>query len=98
MQNPVPVQTKNFRNPKKGMIVTALAGPGSNLLMAFVLFVFYYIVFASSAKSCCKALSHISLILPQQSMFLLQYSIFFRFRRLTAQRLSVFLILEQNIF
>lgn len=42
--NPVPVQTRNFRNPKKGMIVTALAGPGSNLLMAFVFICLYYIV------------------------------------------------------
>lgn len=42
--NPVPVNTRNFRNPKKGMIVTALAGPGSNLLMAFVFIWLYYIV------------------------------------------------------
>ncbi len=42
--NPVPVQTRNFRNPKKGMIVTALAGPGSNLLMALVFICLYYIV------------------------------------------------------
>ncbi|MDE5670688.1 MAG: site-2 protease family protein [Eubacterium sp.] len=42
--NPVPVNTRNFRNPKKGMIVTALAGPGSNLLMAFAFICLYYIV------------------------------------------------------
>lgn len=33
---PVPVNPYNFRNPKKGMALTALAGPVSNLLMAIV--------------------------------------------------------------
>jgi len=36
---PVPVNMNNFKNPKTGMAVTALAGPVSNLLLsAFVLF------------------------------------------------------------
>ena len=34
--NPVPINPNNFKNPKKGMALTALAGPASNLLMAFV--------------------------------------------------------------
>lgn len=42
--NPVPVNARNFREPKKGMIVTALAGPGSNILMAFIFVCLYYIV------------------------------------------------------
>lgn len=33
---PVPVNQNNFRNPKKGMALTALAGPASNLIMAFI--------------------------------------------------------------
>lgn len=33
---PVPVNQNNFRNPKKGMALTALAGPVSNLIMAFI--------------------------------------------------------------
>lgn len=37
---PVPVNQNNFRNPKKGMALTALAGPVSNLIMAFV-FMFF---------------------------------------------------------
>lgn len=32
---PVPVNPNNFRNPKRDMALTALAGPVSNLLMAF---------------------------------------------------------------
>lgn len=34
--NPVPINPLNFKNPKKGMAITALAGPASNLLTAFV--------------------------------------------------------------
>lgn len=33
---PVPVNPRNFKNPKKGMALTALAGPFSNILMAIV--------------------------------------------------------------
>lgn len=33
---PVPVDMRNFKNPKTGMAITALAGPVSNVLLAFV--------------------------------------------------------------
>ena len=33
---PVPVDPRNFKNPKSGMAITAIAGPISNLLAAFV--------------------------------------------------------------
>lgn len=32
---PVPINPRNFKNPKKGFALTALAGPLANLLMAF---------------------------------------------------------------
>lgn len=38
---PVPVDMRNFRNPKRDMAVTALAGPVANLLIA-VVFLFLY--------------------------------------------------------
>ena len=38
---PVPVNMFKFRDPKKGMAVTALAGPITNFLLAFV-FMFFY--------------------------------------------------------
>ena len=34
---PVPVDSRHFRNPKRGMAVTALAGPASNILPAILL-------------------------------------------------------------
>lgn len=33
---PVPIDTRNFKNPKRDMALTALAGPVSNLIMAFI--------------------------------------------------------------
>ena len=38
---PVPVNMMRFKNPKKGMALTALAGPGCNLLIT-VVFLFLY--------------------------------------------------------
>ncbi len=40
---PVPVNARNFNNPKKGMALTSLAGPVSNILMAFVFVWLFYI-------------------------------------------------------
>lgn len=39
---PVPVNPRNFKNPKKGMALTALAGPVSNLIMAFLFLLPFY--------------------------------------------------------
>ena len=33
---PVPVDLRNFKNPKQGMALTALAGPVSNVLLAYI--------------------------------------------------------------
>lgn len=33
---PVPIDARNFRHPKRGMALTALAGPVSNVLLAYV--------------------------------------------------------------
>ncbi len=42
--NPVPVNSRYFRKPKRDMILTALAGPVSNLLLAFVFLLLYRFV------------------------------------------------------
>lgn len=42
--NPVPVNARNFKNPKKGMALTALAGPVSNFIMGFVSICIYYLL------------------------------------------------------
>ena len=38
---PVPIDPRNFKNPKRGMALTALAGPVSNLLIAIVALFIY---------------------------------------------------------
>ena len=44
---PVPINTRYFKNPKRDMALTALAGPASNFLMAFVgVFAYYMSAFA----------------------------------------------------
>ena len=42
---PVPVDMRNFKNPRRGMAVTALAGPVSNLLLAIVALALYGILY-----------------------------------------------------
>lgn len=42
---PVPVNPRNFKNPKVGMALTALAGPVSNLLMATIFILLKNIVY-----------------------------------------------------
>ena len=38
---PVMVNMRNFKNPKRGMAITALAGPGSNVLISLVFYFLY---------------------------------------------------------
>ena len=42
---PVPVNMMRFRNPKRGMALTALAGPVSNVLLALVFLVLYGLLY-----------------------------------------------------
>lgn len=47
---PVPVDARNFKDPKKGMAITALAGPLSNLILAAVLLLVYGAVYYPLAR------------------------------------------------
>jgi Zn-dependent protease len=40
--NPVPINPNNFKKPKEGMAITAIAGPLANLLMGFISIFFFY--------------------------------------------------------
>ncbi|MEG2525465.1 MAG: site-2 protease family protein, partial [Oscillospiraceae bacterium] len=48
---PVPIDPRYYKNPKAGMALSALAGPVSNFLMAFVAMIFYKIALFSYAAS-----------------------------------------------
>ena len=41
---PVPVDTRNFKHPKRDMALTGLAGPIANFLLAFVIMIPYVIL------------------------------------------------------
>lgn len=43
---PVPINARNFKNPKKGFAITALAGPLSNIILGFVFAFLYLLVYA----------------------------------------------------
>ena len=43
---PVPINTRNFKNPRKDFAITAVAGPISNLVLAFVSALLYLLLFA----------------------------------------------------
>ena len=43
---PVPVNPRNFKNPKKGFVITALAGPLSNLILGFLSAGVYLLIIA----------------------------------------------------
>lgn len=49
--NPVQVNTRNFKNPKRDMALTALAGPLSNVFLAFVFLIFSNLVIAVFSKN-----------------------------------------------
>ncbi len=41
---PVQINTNNFKNPKRDMALTALAGPASNIIVALIALIFYNIL------------------------------------------------------
>ena len=43
---PVPINARNFKNPKKGFAIVALAGPLSNLLLAFISAFIYLLTYS----------------------------------------------------
>ena len=43
---PVPINARNFKDPKKGFAITAAAGPASNLILGFISAFLYLLLFA----------------------------------------------------
>ncbi len=60
----VPVNPRYFKNPKRGMAVTALAGPMSNLIFGFVLLMAYRLVYGLFSPAAAAAQA------PVQVLFL----------------------------
>ena len=60
---PVPINPRNFKNPKLGMAVSSLAGPVSNILLALVLMIAYKLLVMVGLLSSATALLMIASIL-----------------------------------
>ncbi len=69
---PVPVNSRNFKNPKSGMALTAAAGPASNLVMALLYSVLYWIIYAVMASS---GVSNFASYLMQFCFFVAQINV-----------------------
>ena len=74
---PVNVNPRNFKNPKTGMALTAIAGPVSNLLMAAIFIL----------------LQNIILVLPFENIFTVAFYIFLNFAAIINISLAVFNLL-----
>ncbi|MGM0445575.1 MAG: site-2 protease family protein [Bacillota bacterium] len=49
---PVPINPRYYKNPRKGLMLVGIAGPGSNLIMAVIFaLIFRTVIFFSSATS-----------------------------------------------
>ena len=48
---PVPLNPRNFKNPKRDFAITALAGPLSNMILAFISAFFYLLFFSIFSKT-----------------------------------------------
>ena len=58
---PVPVDMRNFKNPKRHMAITALAGPVSNIILAVVVFFIYGLIFAPLGGQYATGVAYIAL-------------------------------------
>jgi Zn-dependent protease len=45
---PVPISSKNYKNPRLGIILTSIAGPMSNLVLAFISVIVFYVSYPQS--------------------------------------------------
>ena len=57
---PVPVVPRYFKNPRKGMALTALAGPVSNIILSFLSLIILRIIIAFSAPAAVFVASNFS--------------------------------------
>lgn len=65
---PVPIDTRNFKDPKWGMAITALAGPAANILLALAALAVYKIFFVQIYQS--LALSFCFTVIIQNTIYL----------------------------
>lgn len=81
---PVPINTRNFRNPKRGMALTALAGPLANAILGlisaalygFVTALYYYLMFTGANEFALTCISYTSLLFELSALYNLLFMAF----------------------
>ena len=74
---PVQVNQRNFRNPKRDMALTALAGPVSNIILATISLILYNLVYVLSYNvSALDSLGNISLYVAMFFAYIAQINIY----------------------
>ena len=75
--NPVPINPNNFKKPKLGMALTALAGPCANLLMSFISVWGYYIIgYFAPLNTFTRAVMYFLLYAAQINAMLAVFNLF----------------------
>lgn len=67
---PVPINARNFKNPKRDFAITAVAGPVLNILLAFI-FAFLYLLTLSLANRYATELEGFSRVLLENFILLM---------------------------
>lgn len=74
---PVPINTRNFRNPKRGMALSALAGPLANaimglisaILLGFVTALYYYLMISGASDFVLTCISYTSVLFELSALY-----------------------------
>ena len=74
---PVPINTRNFRNPKRGMALSALAGPLANAIMGlisaallgFVTALYYYLMLSGASGFVLTCISYTSVLFELSALY-----------------------------
>ncbi len=73
---PVPVNTRNFKNPKRDMAITAVAGPISNIIIAFFSLALDFFVFILYRKFSGSFLVYLSLFFDYIAIINIHLAVF----------------------
>ena len=67
---PVPVNARNFKNPKAGMAITALAGPAANILLALLALAVYKVLYPRFDLAYSFAFQFFFVVIIQNTIYL----------------------------
>ena len=81
---PVPINTRNFRNPKRGMALSALAGPLANaimglfsaVLLGFTTALYYYLMISDASRFVLTCISYTTLLFELSALYNLLFMAF----------------------